>query len=1224
MRTLFALPARLAALVFTASSSLAFSFQQAPSSNLDISQLGRVGVAGDFDAVSLYQWVGQSQSSGSQNGSSSLLSRFPYGTFANLDVSDGMIQAMCPFVLQDGTLAGVVVGGNFTSVGGVESNGVALFNTTTAAIQPLQGLNGSVSALYCDQNSSTVYMGGSFTSGNSSNAIGWRTSNWISLPFDGFNGPVNAITKSPNGTFIFGGSFDGLGNATTPEVRDSQVIPLSSANISATASSTQDGFSDPRNIICKTGSEDGPGNTWLLADNAAGTWTADFEFGFIPTKLRLYNTNEQGRGTKTFRFVAQPINGIMNFSYVDPSSGQEMFCDARCPLPENNKTAQDFRFVNMVGMNSFSIDISEFYGAGAGLAGIELFEDDIYAFAINDFNAGQCAGVSTTSAISTTTGPWEVTPSHQSNSEYLTAQLDGTTTTDSASVVFEPNIVQTGNYSITIFTPGCIGDGTCSTRGRVNITGVMSNPSGTGPSVPISTEIWQTNNYDKYDEIYLGRVDVVSGSFRPSVTLTPSAGQNGPLTVVAQKIRASLQVSTGGLNGLFEYNPNEATASTDFSSSVVDTAGNSLGSTASISALAVENQTIYVAGNFSSNISTSVFAITDKISDLGEGGLNGAVSSMTLNNSVLYFAGSFNGTKDGSTAGLTGVASFNITAGKWVPLGAGINGNADFVVPFLLNTTASNDPEVAIAVSGNFDSINAFGDNQAKAAAGFAIWLPGHANWLENLNVTTIFLQGVLITGTNVPGNPPLFAGQVSSFELAANGSFELTGTGNTIQQFPVSITDTPSQTKTSAKAKRAVVDQSTNGVVAGLFYNDNGLNLTIYGGHFTTTATNGSTITNLAIVNGSDGNAVSGFAAGVDSSSVVAALGTSGTSLFVGGNLTGNVNGREVGGLVMYDLVANDYASPQPASLQGSSATVNAIAPQPSTTLVYVGGDFQSAGSFNCPALCVFDTSRSQWISPGGNDVSGSVTSMSWVSNYQLAIVGNLTVGSNTSTVMIYDTKINSGQFLDINGPAGTLTAITSGSSDGTQYWVGGTNVDGSPLLQKYNGTWTAVEPALGQGSVIQGLQVFTTTQNHGKSDLLNRNLVLMALGSLNVPNFGNASAAIFNGTTWTPYALTGSTTGNGSLRQVFVENPFNFFKSSRRYLAIGFVVLIGLAISLGIIFLLVIAGIFAERYRRKRDGYVPAPQNMPQDKYNNINRVPPEHLFGSMNPNSRPSGPL
>jgi hypothetical protein len=379
MRHLFALlsSTELATIIIAASSYLttarAFTFQRVPSANLDISQLGRVGVAGDFDGVSLYQFAGQTQNPGNTNGSMSLLSRYPTGAFATLQSSDASIQAMCPFLLKDGTLAGVVVGGNFTSLGGVEANGIALFNVTTSRIVPLPGLSGRVSALYCDQNASMVYVGGSFSGANSSNAIAWTTG-WTNLPFSGFNGPVNSITKASNGNIVFGGSFDGLGNTTAPTVRNSQVIPIASGNITSQPSSTVAGFSDPRNIICKTAKQDGAGNTWELPDNTPGSWSATFQFGFVPTKLRLYNTNQDGRGTKTWRYTALPLNGIMNFSYVDPN-GETQHCDARCPLPQHNQTEQDFTFVNQVGMNAFRIDISDWYGAGAGLAGIELFQD---------------------------------------------------------------------------------------------------------------------------------------------------------------------------------------------------------------------------------------------------------------------------------------------------------------------------------------------------------------------------------------------------------------------------------------------------------------------------------------------------------------------------------------------------------------------------------------------------------------------------------------------------------------------------------------------------------------------------------------------------------------------------------------------------------------------------------------------------------------------------------
>jgi hypothetical protein len=180
--------------------------------------------------------------------------------------------------------------------------------------------------------------------------------------------------KASNGNIVFGGKFDGLGNATTPKEKDVQVIPVSSANITSNPASGIPGFSDPRNIICKTGATDGSGNTWLLANNTPGFWQANFGFGFQPSKLRLYNTKQDGRGTKTWRYTALPVGGIMNFTYTTPT-GETAHCDAQCPLPQNNVTYQDFHFVNTVGMNSFRIDISDWYGSGGGLSGIELFEN---------------------------------------------------------------------------------------------------------------------------------------------------------------------------------------------------------------------------------------------------------------------------------------------------------------------------------------------------------------------------------------------------------------------------------------------------------------------------------------------------------------------------------------------------------------------------------------------------------------------------------------------------------------------------------------------------------------------------------------------------------------------------------------------------------------------------------------------------------------------------------
>jgi hypothetical protein len=371
--------AELAAIILAlvVPASHAVDFTPVPPTNLDLSGLGRVALAGNFDAISLYSYVGQNENSFTTNGSQSLLTQMPNGLFATLVSSDAYITAMCQFVRKDSSVAGIVLGGNFTSLAGVEAQGVGLWDPVKSEIVPLTGLSGSVSALLCDQDTDTVYVGGEFKGGNSTNAIAWvGMSGWSNLPFAGFNGPVNAISKMPNGNVIFGGSFNGLGNTTTPTGRDQQVINLSTAKISAGASTGTAGFDNPQNIICKTGDVDGPGNSWLLADNINGFWRADMNFGYEPTKLRLWNTHQDGRGTKTFRFTAFPIQGILELLYTDPVTGQNATCSNQCPLSNDPSVKyQDFHFVNVIGMSGFRIDISDWYGSGGGLDGIELFQD---------------------------------------------------------------------------------------------------------------------------------------------------------------------------------------------------------------------------------------------------------------------------------------------------------------------------------------------------------------------------------------------------------------------------------------------------------------------------------------------------------------------------------------------------------------------------------------------------------------------------------------------------------------------------------------------------------------------------------------------------------------------------------------------------------------------------------------------------------------------------------
>ncbi|KAF2482561.1 cortical protein marker for cell polarity-domain-containing protein [Neohortaea acidophila] len=1199
--------------LFGAKGAYAISFTPAPSPNLDLSQLGRVAVAGDFDSISLWQYTGQSEALLTNNGSQSLLTQFPNGQFETLQTSDASIAAMCQFE-RNGKVQGVVVGGNFTRLGGVEAQSIALWDSSTNTVSPLTGINGVVSTLYCDNDSGTVYVGGMFSAGNSQNAMSWTTG-WENLPFAGFNGPVNSIAKNPAGNIVFGGQFDGLGNTTTAVTPNGQVVNLAGGTISAEGStSTIAGFEDPSNIICKTGG-DGPGNTWLLSDNRGGFWQGTYGFGFIPTKLRLYNTKYQGRGTKSWAFENLANGGYLEFNYTD-SSGNTQLCASNCPLPEGNTDAQDFIFTQPVGVDNFRIWINDWYGDGAGFSGIEMFQDDIYSFAINAFNEPNCDGVSNaaTSVVNPASGLWNRIPNNGStNSDYLSAYLTSEAqATSGTSVVFNPNIPQSGNFSITVYTPGCISDGTCATRGSVNLVGTMH------PGQPAMTAtVTQTNDYDKYDEIYFGSVDLASG-FAPSVTLTPVANQALPQTVVAQKVRFQLITTSGGLNGLYEYNPNKATVSMDFSDSAIDSAGTQLAQGAVVNSVVWDSDTGYVGGSFSGKGISNVLSITTKANSLPNGGLNANVETMYLSGSTLYLGGNFTNTADSSVTGLANVASFDTGSNTWTALGAGVDGTVQTIVPVDLNITSGNS-ETCISISGTFTSVNAVGGSPSFSADGLAVWVPSKNNWLNNIADAAVTVQGELSTSTMVSGLQfPLYAGQASSQALGYSGAAELVGSGQpTLQSFGLKVQDTGSS---SSKRKRASdATQDATGIYTGLFYDNNGLNITALGGHFAATGSDGTTVQNLVIVKTTGSSQTVSGVSQLDAKSTVAALAYQDTLLFAGGSISGTVDGNDLNGLVVYNMQTGKVQSPQPPALSGNNVAVNAIAPQDKTSYVYVGGDFTNAGALPCATLCYYDTTQQQW-NPVGNGLSGVITAMMWSSKTTLIIAGDLTINGAATKMASYDSKKQTfTAFTNAASLPGQITALTTASSNFDSFWAAGvaSNNNSAYLSLYQNGGWTAVG-GLGKDTIIRGLQVMELTNSHSSTALVPSNNALVISGNINIPNYGNASAVLFNGTGFEPLLLTTKSDGTpGSVSQLFVSNPTGLLHLGSNHLAVGFVVLIGLAIALAIIFLLVVAGILIERARRRREGYVP----MTETRYRgNMSRIPPETLLGKLGEKGSP----
>ncbi|KAF2674536.1 hypothetical protein BT63DRAFT_449524 [Microthyrium microscopicum] len=1188
------------------------TFPPALSSNLDISQLGRVAVVGDFAAASLYDYTQQSSNSVNTNGKLSLLSRYPTGAFATLEASDAYIYSMCT-LQTSGKTTGVFIGGNFTSLGGVESPGIALYNPDTSKVQAISGLSGKVNALLCDSSAGIVYIGGMFSAANTSNAVSWTSNGLKALPFVGFNGAVTSIAKEANGNIVFGGSFDGLGNSTTPKPHDGQRVPLTSATLTGSPATTIANLGNVSNIICKDPTTDGPGNAFLCANDAPCQIQATFPFGFNPTLLRLRNSFSQTTGTKTFYFTAVPLGGILNLSYVDPN-GITQYCDQTCPMPKGNTSVQDFHLVNPVGMNGFQLNLAPFMdGTAAGLSDLEMYQNDIYTFAIQNFNEPNCPDVANPATV-TTVGTW-TTKQSTTGPDYLSNSLTGAINPDDNKVIFSPDIQQAGNYSVTLFTPGCIQDDSCSNRGRVTVSGTLgSQTSNTSPS--FSVDIAQTNNFDKFDQIFLGRVDLSSSSFKPTVTVAPSTGQNGPLTIVAQRVKFDLVTTSGGLNGLFEYVPSNKTVNMNFKQSSIDSAATALDSGALVNSVITQNGLLYVGGSFHSGDYSNFFSIGSNATSPADHGLNGPVQAMYPSGNTLFVGGSFNGTiNTNGPSGLNGIAAYNTASNKWTALGGGVKGSVSYIVPFQLNLNpAGKTSTTALAISGAFNQINSFGSTSAISVDNFAIWVPSKNNWLQNLNVPTIAVTGLITAGADIPNNPSLFAGSVASFDLGANGALELTGSKSlALEAFPghLKIPQIMSTNGTSSS--------NATGVVAGAYYTANNKNYTVLGGHFSASGSNGSTLNNLIIIDGTKGDNVTGVASGISADSTVLAVAIANDAVFAGGSVSGTAAGVQVNGLFVYNISTSDFAKIQPQALQGDTVAVNALAAQPNTQSIYVGGSFDSAGTFPCPGLCIYDTTRNQWTSPA-NGFKGTVTTMTWVDNTHLLVAGNLTVNNTAMSVALYDSKAQAFGGSGTNGvPSGTITALSPASSNGSMAWIGGSSQD-TPFLAKWDGSkWNTVT-GLGAGSIIRGLQVFTLTKNHDKTPLLDQNNALLVFGSLNITSFGQASAALFNGTTFTPFLLTNNAQGSpGSVAGIFVANPLNFFKSAN-HLALGFIVLIGLAISLALIFLIIGAGMAAEILRRRAQGYVAAPSPPPGN--DNLQRIPPEELLGGLTQTGRQGG--
>ncbi|EPS42974.1 hypothetical protein H072_3038 [Dactylellina haptotyla CBS 200.50] len=1222
----------------------AINFTEITLPNIKTGDYGRMGFVGDFDSISLYQYAEQGTQTYFTNGSHAIITQLPNGELTTLAVADGNINDMCLFTMKDGTVAGVVVGGNFTTIGGIRANAIALLNPDTGLPVPLNGVSGTVNAVLCDQEANIVFVGGEFSAMNSSNAISWvGMSGWSELPFQGFNGPVESISRMPNGTIVYGGRFTSIHNETLLENTNrtnkitQQVVNLDSASSQITAELGSDlsGFSDPKNVICSDGSTDQAGSTFLFQDGVPGSWSADLAYTVYPTKLRLYNTHFEGRGLKTFRFVSRPNNGIMNLTSVDPVSNQRFYCDAWCPLShDTNSTVpyQDFDFVNVIPTFAFRIEVIEWFGAGAGLNGIELFQDDIYAFADNSLNEPSCKDARGPS-VSNIVGDWKSTAGPPlTDSKYLTANF-ANSDVGSASITFRPDIRISGNYQVLVYTPGCRQDDTCVERGQITVSGTFSSNETTQPT----SSFFQTNEFDKYDVFFTGYVQANGGDHTVEITLTPNKDQNlVDLNVVASKIRFILlspsnpsQAPSGKLmkragegvltvNGVFAYNPNVGINSIE-QITAISMAATTLPENATINAVSVMDETVYIAGDFQTNGISNFLSISrDGAQPVALGGLNAPVIETFLTGKLIYLAGKFNDTADDSTPGLSHVAAYDIDTKKWSALGTGLDGTPLKIVALPMNI--SNSVETTYVFSGDFTKILASDSLPEVTVNGIAVWVPSKNEWLERLSDIHLEIQGFLSQRLDVPNSPPFFAGSLlfSKPGLAGGaGLYKESGRPIELRSLGIDISIPPvSQNVNKKRALDTSMGIQLNGVQAGAFYKRENGNVTVLGGRFSV-----GDIDNLAFIFGNDNNRVGGVPNNVLSGNNVVTsllLTSSPDQLFIGGFINTTIGGALVGGMVVYDMVTNDFVMPQPQPLQatdGNETTVYTITQQPNGRQIYVGGSFtQVAGGFDCEGICVYDPQNFQYFATGFG-FGGVAYASAWTDADTLVVGGALRLNDSDIHLATYKPSSRTWTiFPNATEIPGPVTTIFTPSGEESNIYIGG-NSGGRPFILRWDGTkWIDLSVGLRDGSILEGIEVFELDGAHPENNLLSQSQILMASGNILLDSTPiNSSAALFDGANWVPFVLTSNSDGSSGSLGAFVSESKHVFNEGAGKLAPGLVVLVSLAISLGLIFLIVVIGVIASYIRRRREGYVPAPTRvtpspLPHDM---TERVPPDQLF-------------
>ncbi|KAG8826999.1 hypothetical protein FRC19_006237 [Serendipita sp. 401] len=210
--------------------------------------------------------------------------------------------------------------------------------------------------------------------------------------------------------------------------------------------------------------------------------------------------------------------------------------------------------------------------------------------------------------------------------------------------------------------------------------------------------------------------------------------------------------------------------------------------------------------------------------------------------------------------------------------------------------------------------------------------------------------------------------------------------------------------------------------------------------------------------------------------------------------------------------------------------------------------------------------------------------TTTSRQSNAEILLAaGSLNLAGSTVYIAAYTSQNQS--WTPVGTLPGPVTALGVNDRNQSSLFAAGQTSSGAFVSHWDGSQWTSIDLPLSASSNITQLELVPLQEDHESKSIIESNRMLWISGSLSGSNFTRASSALYDGQNLYPYLVTSSASGDAGSISSFFHSFSTFDFNRRKFLAVGVVILISIALGAGIVFLLGLIGILWALFSRRDD---------------------------------------